>query len=99
MASSLKTHDVLLDTTVFSEQNHNYRSKAMKALADLAAQDKVGVHITRVVLEEVRAHIRQGVAEAVNLHEHFQDKARILKNSPGVFAAQFKKLDRRALEK
>ena len=90
----LKTPYVFLDTTVFDAANFSYISRALGALADLAAGERVHVFVSDITLREVKSHVLEKVDESIHAQRKFESKARILRNSvENAVSNRFEKLD------
>lgn len=90
----LKTPYVFLDTSAFVAANFSYTSGALRALADLAAEERVHVYVSDIILREVKSHIDNKVNESIRAQREFESIARILRNSvEKAVANRFEKLD------
>ncbi|HXJ91392.1 MAG TPA: PIN domain-containing protein [Terriglobia bacterium] len=82
--AQLKTKNVFLDTQVFFDSGFRYQGQVLSALASYATEGDVCVFLTDITVEEVKANIRDAVQEAVQAHQSFSAKGKILHNSSSV---------------
>jgi|ERR1041384_876 uncharacterized short protein YbdD (DUF466 family) len=65
MPDTFETKHVFLDTEVFKGQGFNYQSQVLERLAQLAESREVVIHLTSITVNEVKANIKQDVAEGL----------------------------------
>jgi hypothetical protein len=78
----MQTPNVFIDSCVFIGHNYDYDSKVFRQIISLAEEKKVFVYVTRIVVNEIEAHIDEDVLKAQEAFNGFREKAdvRILKN-------------------
>ncbi len=93
-ADTIRTSNVFLDTEVFFEANFNYNSPRLASLVDLVRSGRIRVFLTDLTVREIRANIKEAIAQAATTRPH-----PVLRNSilPKVMA-RLEPLDNAAVE-
>lgn len=76
----LVTPHVFIDTTVFDQSAHNYRSTAFQRLAELVKEKSIAIYMTTITVREVESHIKRGVKTAQDNIRAAFSKHKLLKS-------------------
>ena len=82
---------VYIDTSIFISKNYNFDGNEFQALARWAKEDKVGIVLTEVTIQEVRSNISKDIDKAIQSIQKLRKEAKIFRNfeeipSYGIFA-------------